>query len=388
MKNIGILGSTGSIGTQTLDIVSESTSKYSIEYLTTNSNIELLLRQVKIYKPKKIHVNNYDSYLIAKENIGKNIEILHTRDELKSLIQSSSTDIVLNSIVGTAGLEPTIWTIQSGIDLALSNKESLVVAGEYINELLSKSKSTLIPVDSEHSAILQCIQGEKTEDINKIILTGSGGPFRTMDITKFKDITLKDALKHPNWSMGNKITIDSATMMNKGLEVIEAFWLFSVDINQIEIVVHPQSIVHSMVQFQDGSVKAQLGLPDMKIPINYALNFPLHAHMKSENLDLASIGKLTFEEPDLIKFRCIDLAYKALNNGGSYLPVLNVANDIVVDSFLNNKINFVDIPNYIEDAMESHPYVKHPSLDDVYNLIKWTCNYFSDINKEVFSSVN
>jgi len=388
MKNIGILGSTGSIGTQALDIISETSMEYSVEYITADSNIDLLFKQIKIYNPKKIHINNYDSYLIAKECLNKDIDILHTKDELKSLIQTSNTDIVLNSIVGTAGLEPTIWTIESGIDLALSNKESLVVAGEYINELLLKSKSSLIPVDSEHSAILQCIQGEKMDNISKIILTGSGGPFRTMDIADFKYINLEDALKHPNWSMGNKITIDSATMMNKGLEVIEAFWLFNIDINQIDIVVHPQSIIHSMVEFVDGSVKAQLGLPDMKIPINYALNFPFHTPIKSENLNLPLIGELTFEEPNLIKFKCIDLAYKALKSGGSYLPVLNIANDIVVASFLKKKINFIDIPNYIENAMESHPYVAHPKLDDIYNLIDWTNKHFSNINKEVFSDVN
>ena len=287
-------------------------------------------------------------------------------------------DLTLNGLVGAAGMEPTIEAIKSGVDVALSNKESIVMAGEMINNLLSKYSCNLFPVDSEHSAIWQCLKGEDTKQIKRIILTGSGGPFRTKPIEEFSQITRKEALQHPNWKMGNKITIDSATMMNKGLEVIEAFWLFGVKSSQIDIVVHPESIIHSMVEFVDGSIKAQLGVPDMKIPIQYALTYPRHSPSDWEGLDLTSIGKLHFEKPNIEKFSCIRLAYEALEKGGTAPVVLNIANDIVVAAFLNEHIKFIDIPILIEDAISQHELSDSPDIEAIFHLSKWTTKYIQD----------
>ena len=285
---------------------------------------------------------------------------------------------MINGLVGAAGMEPTICAIKAGVDLALSNKESLVMAGGIIKKLLQINSTKLYPIDSEHSAIWQCLVGEKIEQVKKIILTGSGGPFRTKSVEEFVHITKEEALQHPNWNMGNKITIDSATMMNKGLEVIEAHWLFDIGIDQIEIVVHPQSIIHSMVEFIDGSIKAQLGVPDMKIPIQYALTYPNHLPAKWQPLDLVDIGNLTFEKTDLEKFPCIRLAYEALDIGGTFPVVLNVANDEVVAAFLNNHIKFMDIPCIIEDAMNKHEFFDKPDLDTISEISRWTANYIQN----------
>tara|TARA_B100000315_G_C14472163_1_gene538878 strand:+ start:41 stop:913 length:873 start_codon:yes stop_codon:yes gene_type:complete len=284
----------------------------------------------------------------------------------------------MNSLVGATGMEPTICSVEAGTDVALSNKESLVMAGGIINDLLKQYSGKLFPVDSEHSAIWQCLSGEKNDQINKVILTGSGGPFREKPLSDFIYITREEALQHPNWDMGNKITIDSATMMNKGLEVIEAHWLFDIEIDQIDIVVHPQSIIHSMVEFVDGSIKAQLGVPDMKIPIQYALTYPDHFPAKWQPLNLVDIGNLTFEKPDLQKFPCIQMAYDALNEGGTFPVVLNVANDEVVAAFLNNYIQFHDIPNLIEDALNQHEFINSPDLNIISEISQWTVNYIHD----------
>ncbi len=376
MKSIGILGSTGSIGTQSLDVISKLEEEIHIKYLTCNNNFELLAQQAKIFHPEVICIVNkqYKNKLTNLIN-SKSIRVVSGMDELLNLCKVTNLSLVINGLVGTIGMLPTIEIITAGVNVALANKESLVMAGKQINDLLKKKNVKLFPVDSEHNAIWQCLKGEKYEQINKIILTASGGPFRKTPKNQFKQIVKKDALKHPNWDMGNKITIDSATMMNKGLEVIEAYWLFDVQPEQIEIVVHPQSIIHSMVEFTDGSVKAQLGTPDMKIPIQYALTYPNHGNTSWEKLDLTSIGQLSFEKPDFEKFPCIKLAYKALKNGGSYPAALNIANDEAVYAFLNDKINFYQIPIFIEDALNNHKFIPNPNLEELLSLKVWIGKY-------------
>ncbi len=374
MKRLSILGSTGSIGTQTLDVVQKLSGDFKVVYLSAHSNAELLIKQAKAYNPQAVCIGDDTKVDMVRSSLSE-VEVLSDRSGLLELAQRGDVDIMVNGLVGADGMQPTVNAITAGVDVALSNKESLVMAGDYINSILEKHDVNLYPVDSEHSAIWQCLVGEKMDQVNRLILTGSGGPFRTTDINEFASITKAQALKHPNWSMGNKITIDSATMMNKGLEVIEAHWLFNMSADDIDIVVHPQSIIHSMVEFVDGSVKAQLGLPDMKIPIQYAITYPHHADVCWETMDLTQIGTLTFEEPNLKKFRCIQLAYDALRAGGSHPIVLNVANDTVVYAFLADKIKFVDIPILIEDAITAHPHISHPNLDDITELTTWTQNY-------------
>ena len=379
MKMIGILGSTGSIGTQTLQVIDTFPGEYQIKYLTAHNNVEKLAEQALAYNPDTVCIVEEDKHLQLDELLkGTNIIVISGRDALLETASRDDVDLTLNGLVGAAGLEPTIEAIKSGVDVALANKESMVMAGEMINNLLSKYSCNLFPVDSEHSAIWQCLTGEDTKQIKRIILTGSGGPFRTKPIEEFSQITRKEALQHPNWKMGNKITIDSATMMNKGLEVIEAFWLFGVKSSQIDIVVHPESIIHSMVEFVDGSIKAQLGVPDMKIPIQYALTYPRHSPSDWEGLDLTSIGKLHFEKPNIEKFSCIRLAYEALEKGGTAPVVLNIANDIVVAAFLNEHITFIDIPILIENAISQHEWCDSPDIETIFNISKWTTQYIQD----------
>ena len=380
-KKISILGSTGSIGVNTLNVIDTLQDKFDVVYLSTFQNKDLIIEQAKKYQPKALAVVNDSNAEDIKKALEKeNIEILFGRDGLLEISKRDDLDLVMNGLVGSAGMEPTINSLKAGVDVALSNKESMVMAGDLINNIMNESGAKIYPVDSEHSAIWQCLVGEKIEDVKKIILTGSGGPFRTRDLHTFSEISLKEALNHPNWSMGNKITIDSATMMNKGLEVIEARWLFDLQINQIDILIHPQSIIHSMVEFNDRSIKAQLGIPDMKIPIQYALTYPTHALTEWDELDLAKIGTLSFEEKDIEKFPCIELAYESLRIGGSAPAVLNVANDNAVYSFLNKRIKFTDIPDIIEKACNAHDLVKHPSLEELLELELWTYEF---VMKEV-----
>ena len=380
-KKISILGSTGSIGVNTLGVIDTFQDEFDVVYLSTYQNNKLIIEQAKRYRPKALVVVNDSNAEDVKEALEKeNIEILIGRDGLLEISKRDDIDLVMNGLVGSAGMEPTINALKAGVDVALSNKESMVMAGDLINHTMSESGAKIYPVDSEHSAIWQCLVGENIEDVKRIILTGSGGPFRTRDVNTFSEISLKEALNHPNWSMGKKITIDSATMMNKGLEVIEARWLFDLQINQIDILIHPQSIIHSMVEFKDRSVKAQLGIPDMKIPIQYALTYPTHALAEWRELDLAKIGKLTFEEKDIEKFPCIELAYESMRIGGSAPAVLNVANDNAVYSFLNKRIKFTDIPDIIEKACNAHDLVKHPSLEELLELELWTYEF---VMKEV-----
>jgi len=362
-----------------LEVVDALSDEFQITYLTAYDNAEKLAQQALKYNPDAVCIVNEEKQPQLKELLkNTNITILYGRKSLLKIAARDDVDLIMNGLVGASGMEPTIEAIKNGVDVALSNKESMVMAGEYINDLLSKFSCKLYPVDSEHSAIWQCLKGEDSQEINRIILTGSGGPFRTKPKEEFSQITLEEALQHPNWDMGNKITIDSATMMNKGLEVIEACWLFGVKSNKVKIVVHPESIIHSMVEFIDGSVKAQLGVPDMKIPIQYALTYPKHCPSDWEKLDLTSIGELHFEQPDLVKFPCIRLAYEALEQGGTTPVVLNVANDTAVAAFLNGYISFIEIPSLIEDAIDQHEWIASPDLDIIFHISKWTSQHIQD----------
>ena len=375
-KRISILGATGSIGVNALKVVSHLENELEVVYLSANKNMILLMKQIKKYQPKAVCIVDEESYNQVKEEVQSlNIEILFGRSGLLELAKRSDVDVMLNALVGAPGMEPTLLAIKAGVDVALSNKESLVMAGNIIKKAQEQSGAEIFPVDSEHSAIWQCLVGEELEDLNRIILTGSGGPFRQKDLSLFSNITVKEALNHPNWDMGEKITIDSATMMNKGLEVIEAYWLFRIDPDQINIIVHPQSIIHSMVEMKDGSVKAQMGVPDMKVPIQYALTYPRHIEATWEKLDLINCADLTFEKPDYNRFPCIALGFKVLERFGSSGAALNLSNDYAVYRFLNEEIQFTDIPRINESVLEEHPWIEEPSLEDLLELDEWVKNY-------------
>ena len=376
MKKISILGSTGSIGVNALNVVDNQRDDFNVIGLSAYKNSKLLVEQVKKYEPEFVSIVDAEAAHRLEQELGTfDVKILKGREGLLELSSYGNVDLMLNALVGSSGMEPTINAIRSKVDVALSNKESLVMAGSIITNLANKTNVKIYPVDSEHSAIWQCLVGENTKEVNKIILTGSGGPFRELPIEKFNTITLDQALNHPNWEMGKKITIDSATMMNKGLEVIEAQWLFNMPTEKIKIVIHPQSIIHSMVEFKDKSIKAQLGLPDMKIPIQYALTYPSHCETDWDELDLTEIQSLTFEKPDFIKFPCMKLAFDVLNTGGTAPAVLNVANEQAVYRFLNQEINFNEIPSIIEIACEKHEFVSDPSIDDILNIEKWSTDF-------------
>ena len=376
MKKISILGSTGSIGINALNVIDNLAGQFDVVALSANKNGKRLVKQAKKYHPDSVAIidTNEATYVeSALKNL--NISILKGREGLLELSSRNDLDIMMNGLVGSSGMEPTLNAIQAGVDVALSNKESLVMAGDIIRVEKEKSGAQLFPIDSEHSAIWQCLSGESIDDINRIILTGSGGPFRTRNVDTFKKIKPEDALKHPNWDMGKKITIDSATMMNKGLEVIEALWLFELNPEKIDIVVHPQSIIHSMVEFKDKSIKAQLGIPDMKIPIQYAMTYPRHSTAHWEPVDLVKIGSLTFEEPDFNRFPCISLAYEAIRQKGSTAAVLNVANEQAIYRFLKHEIGFVEIPEIIEKTCERHEWIAHPELNDLFQLEEWATHF-------------
>lgn len=380
MKKISILGSTGSIGKQTLDVVRENRDKFEVVAISANSSVDLLLDQIKEFRPKYVAVYQEESYKKLKENIpaGIDIEVLCGMEGLKEISTLDGLDILLTAVVGMIGLEPTLAAIDKGIDIALANKETLVTAGKLVMDLAYKKGVKILPVDSEHSAIFQSLQGENYKSIDKVILTASGGPFRGKNRNDLLKVTKNEALKHPNWDMGRKISIDSATLMNKGLEVIEAKWLFGVDRQQIDVVVHPQSIIHSMVQFDDSSVIAQLGCPDMKLPIQYALGYPNRISNGYERLDLAKLATLTFENPDLETFPCLKLAYDSLDRGGTYCAALNAANEILVNEFLEDKIGFYDIPYFIEQVLESHKSIENASLEEILEVDKWSRDFIKD----------
>jgi 1-deoxy-D-xylulose-5-phosphate reductoisomerase len=364
-KKIVILGSTGSIGTQTIDVVASNPDKFELFGITAHSNSELLISQARKYKPNFVIVTKDECYPIVKEALSnEDIKVFAGIDSVCDLVSMPSVDIVVTAMVGYAGLKPTISAVKAGKTIALANKETLVVAGELIKDLALKHHSPILPVDSEHSAIFQCLAGEITNPIEKIILTASGGPFRKHSLEELKHVTKADALKHPNWDMGAKITIDSASMMNKGFEVIEAKWLFDLNIDQIDVLVHPQSIVHSMVQFKDGSVKAQLGLPDMRLPIAYALSYPNRLENNYERLDFLKFNQLTFEKPDIERFRNLGFAFEAMKQGGNMPCILNAANEIAVYGFLHDKISFLGMSDLIEWAMTNTDYIANPTYED------------------------
>jgi 1-deoxy-D-xylulose-5-phosphate reductoisomerase len=351
MKNIAILGSTGSIGRNAIDVILNFPDKFKVTYLAVNKNIELLFEQVKLLKPKGVAIYDKKRAEEFSKLVNGQVEVLSGEEGLLEIVSRDDVDIVLNSLVGFSGLKPTIRAIESKKRIALANKETLVVAGEIIKKLINENDVQLIPVDSEHNAIFQCLVGERISNVNKLILTASGGPFLNKDKSELENVSVEEALKHPNWKMGNKITIDSATLMNKGLEVIEAHWLFGLPVEKIKVVIHPQSIIHSMVEFVDGSIKAQLGVPDMKIPIQYALTYPDRVKASYGELDFTKIGQFTFLEPDLEKFECLKIAYEVAKLGGTYPTVLNAANEIAVDLFLNRKIKFTEIPKIIKNRL-------------------------------------
>lgn len=372
MKNIAVLGSTGSIGKNTLEVVrnlNRNGYPVTVKYISANSNFELVAQQIEEFKPKAAVIFDKSAYLKLRERSLKHkCEILCGQEGVNEIAGRDDFELVVNALVGFSGLVPTIEAIKNGKDIALANKESLVVAGSLIYSMLEMSKTNLLPIDSEHSAILQCLRGEESESIDKLILTASGGPFRDTDITELENVSLEQALNHPNWKMGNKITIDSATLMNKGFEIIEAKWLFNLEVNRIEVLIHPQSIIHSMVEFSDGSVKAQLGVPDMKIPIQYAITYPRRVESDFPRIDFKSLKNLTFEEPDFRKFECLSLAYEVIKSGGTYPVVLNGANEAAVDLFLNRKIKFLDIPALIRSALDKHTDGAKPDLENIIEI--------------------
>lgn len=365
-RHITILGSTGSIGTQALDVISHHPDMFEVDTLTANNNAGLLIEQARRFKPNNVVICNEDLYTTVNDALaGTDTKVFAGMGSVNSLVQSSTTDIVLASMVGFSGLEPTLNAIRAGKVIALANKETLVAAGSIVTRLAREYNSPIIPVDSEHSAIYQCLQGEHTQ-IEKLILTASGGPFRTWKGEDIAKATREQALNHPNWDMGAKVTIDSASMMNKGLEMIEASWLFNVNPDDIEIVVHPQSIVHSMVQFTDGCLKAQLGAPDMRVPIQYALSYPERVSLDTKRISFAELAHLDFFAPDTTRFPAIDLAYQAHRMKGNMACIMNGANEIAVDAFLKGKVLFHRIPEIIEKTMEKATFVPLPDIDDIY----------------------
>lgn len=366
MRKIAILGSTGSIGTQALDVIAANPTLFELFAITGHSNVALLAEQARRFKPNMVIVTDDSKYLELKESISDldDVKVFAGMQSVCDMVAMSSVDMVLTSMVGYAGLQPTIAAVKAGKTIALANKETLVVAGELICSLAMQHKCAILPVDSEHSAIFQCLAGEQDKSIEKLLLTASGGPFRTFSLEQLAHVTKADALKHPNWDMGAKITIDSASMMNKGFEVIEAKWLFGVQKEQIDVVVHPQSIVHSMVQFTDGSIKAQLGMPDMRLPIQYAFGYPNRLPNNYERVDFAKIATLTFEKPDTNKFRNLAFAYDAMDKGGNMPCILNAANEVVVQAFLHDKMGFLQMSDVIEWAMQSLPFIAQPTYQD------------------------
>ena len=364
-KQIAILGSTGSIGTQALEVIADNASLFEVYALTANNNVDLLIQQARKFTPEMVAIGNEKLYNQLKDALADlPIKVFAGNDSIAQVAEMQPIDIVLTAMVGYSGLKPTMNAIRAGKKIALANKETLVVAGELICELANENKSAILPVDSEHSAIFQCLAGEGNNPIEKLILTASGGPFRTKSMHELEHVTSAQALKHPNWEMGAKITIDSASMMNKGFEIIEAKWLFGVTPDQIEVVVHPQSIIHSMVQFADGSIKAQLGMPDMKLPIQYAFTYPDRLKTNFPRFDFNLCSQFTFEQPDLERFRNLGFAYYAMERGGNMPCILNAANEIVVAAFLKDKIGFLQMSDIIETVMAKAEFVAKPTYED------------------------
>lgn len=372
-KSIAILGSTGSIGTQALEVIEEQSEHFQVEVLTAHSNATLLKEQALKFKPNCVVIGDENAYEKLKEELwDEGIKVYCGPEALCQVVEMEDVDVVLTALVGFAGLKPTMRAIEAGKNIALANKETLVVAGELVTEAAKAKGVNIYPVDSEHSAIFQCLVGEFHNPIEKIYLTASGGPFRGWNGEELATVTKEKALKHPNWEMGAKITIDSATLMNKGLEVIEAKWLFGLRPEQIDVIVHPQSIIHSIVQFEDGSMKAQMGLPDMKLPIQFALGFPNRLKSKFPRFNFIDYPQLTFEQPDKETFTCLSLAFKAMEQGGSMPCVLNAANEIAVAAFLKDQIGFLDIPKLVKACMDAHEVIQKPTLEQLIEVDRET----------------
>ena len=368
MKKLSILGSTGSIGTQTLDIVKNNPHEFKVVGLTANKNIELLKNQINEFKPESVAVMDNEKADLLKEDV--DINVYSGIDGIIKIAALDETDTIVNSLVGSIGVKPTVEAIRNKKNIALANKETLVTAGSIVMEEVKKNDVNLMPIDSEHSAIFQCLNGENIDDINKIIITASGGPFRDYTKQQLENVSVNDALNHPTWNMGNKITIDSATLMNKGFEVIEAHWLYGIGYKDIEVVTHPQSIIHSLVEFKDNSTVAQLSLPDMKMPIQYALSYPKRFELNVKKLNLTEVKNLSFEKPNFELFPCLKYAYDAGNIGGTMPAVLNAVNEVAVYAFLENKIKFLDIPKLINKMMDSHNVIKNPDLNQILDVDK------------------
>lgn len=378
-KNIALLGSTGSIGENCLRVVNEHPEHFRIRYLSAHSKIRRLSEQCKVFKPKSAVITNIDKFKQDRNLFEKPAAVLSGEEGLLTIFKDPEVDLVVNAIVGGAGVFPTYHALRSGKPVALANKESLVIAGQLIMKMVREKKLTLLPIDSEHSAIFQCLMGEEPEQVQRIILTASGGPFRSFTPEQLKTVTLQQALAHPTWNMGTKITIDSATLMNKGLEIIEAYWLYGVPLDRIQVVIHPQSIIHSMVEFVDGSVKAQLGYPDMRIPIQFALTFPGRLPLEIASLDFKQVHTLTFEEPDLQKFPCLTIAREAIRSGGSCPAVMNAANEAAVSRFVKGELTFTDIPVIIEKTIQAHHPVQEFTLDQILEIHHWATDYAGKI---------
>ncbi len=370
MKKVAVLGSTGSIGLNTLEVIRKLRDRFEISAITADTSIDLLEKQANEFSPEFIVVRNKGNAKELRRRIGNKIQVLEGEEGLVEFTKSTDYDILVSSLVGFAGLVPTIEGIKRGKRIALANKETLVAAGEIVTQLAKKHGAEIIPVDSEHSAIFQCLVGEKSNTIQKLIITASGGPFFKKPVEELKKVTVEEALNHPNWDMGNKVTIDSATMMNKGLEVIEAHWLFELNKEKLDVVVHPQSIVHSMVEFIDGSIKAQLSLPDMKIPIQYALTYPERMYSNFVNTNFPELHTLSFYEPDFEKFKCLGLAFEAMEQGGLAPCILNAANEIAVEKFLKKELTFLQIPELIEKTLNKIPNTFEINLENVMEYDK------------------
>ena len=378
MKKISILGSTGSIGKQALEVIKDHPDKFQVVGLAVMRSIDDLEMQIRKFKPKAVAVYDPEKGKILANRINGNTKIYTGIEGIIEIATLMDIDIVLNAVVGSVGLLPTMAALESKINVALANKETLVAAGNLVMNTCEKNKVNIVPIDSEHSAIFQCIQGEKKEDIHKIILTASGGPFRDWKYDDIRTASSEDALKHPNWNMGRKISIDSATLMNKGLEVMEAKWLFDVDVDDIEVVIHPQSIIHSMIELKDHSILAQLGVPDMKLPIQYGLSYPDRIKGNVTRLNLNRLMNLTFEEANFEKFPCLELAYEAMKIGGTMPCVLNAANEILVNYYLQDRINFYDISKYIEKIMGQHDMFEYGNVNELLAIEKWVKNWMDD----------
>jgi 1-deoxy-D-xylulose-5-phosphate reductoisomerase len=379
MKKISILGSTGSIGTSTLDVVRQNPEELEVVALACGKNIDRVVEQINEFHPQMVSVSSENEAKLLRQKVGAKLEILHGEEGSIAVATHPEAQVVMSAIVGAAGLRPTYAAITAKKDIALANKETMVVAGEFMNAAAKQHGVKLFPVDSEHSAIFQCLNGENPKEVRRLILTASGGPFLNKHKTEFASVTVEDALKHPNWSMGAKITIDSATLMNKGLELIEARWLFDIQPRQLTVHVHPQSIIHSMVEFCDGSVLAQLGIPDMRVPIAYALSYPRRLPNNLPSLNLTQVGQLTFLEPDEEKFRCLKLAKQVMEHGGTLPAVLNAANEVAVHQFLEKKISFLKIPMVVEETLQAHQKVTPHSLEEIVKVDAWARRHASQL---------